>query len=289
LPDKITIPSKPLQAGLYLVATPIGNLEDITLRALRVLRDVDAIACEDTRTGKKLLEHYDIHKPLIPYHEHSRDDERARLMDRIKGGKSVALISDAGTPLISDPGFKLVRMLQAEGLYVTSIPGPCAAMVGVTLAGIATDRFYFAGFVPNKAQARRQWFDDLAGLQATLIAYESPHRIMATMELLAEIWPKREMAIVREITKRYEEVMYAPAEELLTQLQARPALRGEIVLVMGGESKEVERPSEQALDELLRELLQAHSVNEASKIASQRFGMKKRELYNRALRLKDEL
>ena len=286
LPDKSTQTSS-LPAGLYIIATPIGNLEDMTLRGLRMLREVDMIACEDTRTSKKLLEHYDIHKPLIPYHEHSHETDREKLVELVRQGKAVALISDAGTPLISDPGFKLARAVRAEGGDVTTAPGACAAVAALTLSSMPTDRFYFAGFVPNKASARAQWLRALESTPGSWVMYESTHRIVATMEVIASLWPKRQVALVREITKKYEEVICGDAEAVADDVTARGGVKGEIVIVIGPADADDGKPSEQQLDDALRLLLVDHTVKEAAKILAEQYGLPKRDIYNRALKLKD--
>lgn len=278
--------SPPLAAGLYLVATPIGNLEDMTFRAVRVLKSADMIACEDTRTSRTLLDHYGIHKPLVPYHEHSREDDRERLAALVREGKSVALISDAGTPLISDPGFKLARSLRAEGLPVTAIPGPCAAIAALTLSALPTDRFLFAGFVPNKDAARRAWLEEMAEVDATLVCYESTHRIGDTVQALAALWPARRVALVREITKRYEEVIAGDAPTVAAEVARRGVVKGEIVLVVGPPSKESSALPEHLLEQELRALLAEHSVKEAAKLLAEKYRLPKREIYNKALGLK---
>ena len=270
-----------MPATLYLVATPIGNLEDISLRALRILREeVAAIACEDTRQTQKLLTHYEIRKPLISYHEHNEASRTAELLESLKGGQSVALVSDAGTPLVSDPGYRLVRAAVEEGIAVTPIPGASAALAALTASGLPTDQFLFAGFLPVKAVARRKKLEEVAQQTSTLVLYESPHRILETLADMAEILGARPVVLGREITKLHEEFLRGTAGEIREQLETRASIKGEITLVVG-------RGEEQALkgdaaEEVAR--LESEGVERmtAIKTVARQLGLPKREVYRRA-------
>jgi len=216
---------------LYIVATPIGNLKDITFRAVETLKAVDLIAAEDTRQTKKLLTHYDIHAQLTSYFEHNQIKKTDYILDQLKQGKSVALVSDAGTPGISDPGFVIINKAIKEGFKVELIPGACALVAGLVLSGFATDRFVFEGFLSHKSAARRKRLKELADEKRTVILYESPHRVLKTLKDIAEIMPDTEIACCRELTKIFEEVVRAHPQEALEYFQAHPA-KGEFVLVI---------------------------------------------------------
>ncbi|HKP86796.1 MAG TPA: 16S rRNA (cytidine(1402)-2'-O)-methyltransferase [Blastocatellia bacterium] len=213
---------------LYLVATPIGNLEDITLRALRVLGEVDLIACEDTRHTRKLLAHYEISKPMVSYHEHNERERTPELVEKLKAGTNIALVSDAGTPLVSDPGFRLVRDSIGQGVRVVPIPGPSALVAALAGSGLATGEFIFAGFLPARRAARRARLAELAGLKSTLIFYEAPHRIKETIRDAREALGDRPSVVARELTKLHEEFIRGPLSEIEI-----PQARGEIVLLIG--------------------------------------------------------
>ena len=233
--------SAPLAPGLYLVATPIGNLGDITLRALDVLRGVDRIACEDTRQTQKLLNHFQIAKPTVSYHEHNEHTRATELIQDIKAGKAIALVSDAGTPAVSDPGNWLVREAIAAGATVFPIPGANAAISALIASGLPTDNFQFLGFLPEKAGARRTFLEELAAREQagprepprTLIFYEAPHRILETLSDIEELWGGLlTAAVARELTKLHEEFLRGPVAELRTELAARDRIRGEITLLI---------------------------------------------------------
>src|SRR5579863_5614193 len=228
--EKLTAPRPP--TGLYLVATPIGNLGDITLRALETLAGVDLIACEDTRITRRLTERYAITAQLTPYHEHNAAAARPKLLERLAQGASIALVSDAGTPLISDPGFKLVREVCAAGHAVTALPGPSSVLAALAVAALPTDRFFFEGFLPPKQAARRARLTELARLDATLVLFESGNRVQETLLDLSAIMGDRDAAICREMTKMHEEVTRASLTEL-AQSAATLETRGEFVLVIG--------------------------------------------------------
>lgn len=222
-----------MKGKLYLVATPIGNLKDITLRALEILKAVDLIACEDTRHSLKLLQAYEIQKPLLSLHEHNEARRAAGLVERLGEGKSVALISDAGTPLISDPGFRLVGAVLAAGFEVEAIPGPCAAVNALVASGLPTDAFYFVGFLPPKSAARRRRFEALKEFPSTLIFYESPHRIQKFLAEAFEIFGPRPAVLAREMTKKFEEFYRGP---LVSDPQTLPlrSWKGEFVVLLAG-------------------------------------------------------
>lgn len=221
---------------LYLVATPIGNLKDITLRALEVLKSVDLIACEDTRHSSKLLRAYEIHKPLVSYHEHNEEKRTEELLRVLQDGKNVALISDAGTPLISDPGFRLVRRLAAEGIGIESLPGPCAAVNALVVSGLPTDSFYFLGFLPAKSAARVRKLEFLKEHPSTLIIYESAHRIQKLLKEAFQVLGPRPMTLGREMTKKFEEILRGRLGEVgVTRIPH--SWKGEFVLVIEGYKK----------------------------------------------------
>lgn len=220
---------------LYIVATPIGNLEDITLRALRVLKEVDLIACEDTRHTRKLLAHYRISKPTISYHEHNEPERAAELITKLEAGRSIALVSDAGTPLISDPGFRIVRDAIERDFKVVAIPGPSALIAALSSSGLPTTEFTFAGFLPSRQTARRARLEQLANANCTLVFYETPHRIKAALEDAREVLGDRECVVARELTKLHEELLRGPLSEIVIR---DGEARGEIVLMIGPPSND---------------------------------------------------
>lgn len=271
---------------LYLIATPIGNLMDITLRALHVLKDVDVIACEDKRVSLKLLNHYGISKPLFSYHDHNANQVRPRLLALLREGKKVAYITDGGMPLISDPGFKLVRDCQQESLKYTVIPGPSAPLMALCLSGLSPERFLFVGFVPPKQQARKKALQEFKPILATLIFFESPKRVVSFLKDALEILGDREGAICREMTKVYEEVQKNSLSSLLAYYEAHPP-RGEVVIIIEG----TPLPSPMGQEEIdigLREALETYSLKEAVDLFAKAFGLSKKEVYQHALRLKAE-
>jgi len=228
----------PEAAALTLVPTPIGNLEDITLRAIRTLREVDLVLCEDTRTSGRLMQHLELKKPLLAYHLHNEHKQVPQLIERLAKGERMALVSDAGTPGISDPGFLLVRECLARGLAVECLPGPTALVPALLKSGFGAERFAFEGFLPAK-KGRQTRLQELARETRTLIFYESPHRIVKTLTQLAEVFgPERPASVSRELTKLFEETLTAPLGELAATLAARPAIKGEIVLVVEGAKQE---------------------------------------------------
>jgi len=289
LARSFVISDRPIQGsrlapGLYLVATPIGNLGDITLRALQALAGVDLIACEDTRVTRKLLDRYAIATPLTPYHDHNAAKARPGLLRRLAEGAAVALVSDAGTPLISDPGFKLVRAAQDAGHLVTALPGPSAVLTALTVGGLPTDRFFFAGFLPPKQAARRARIAELAPLPATLVLFESGPRIAATLTDLADgLGANREAALCRELTKLHEEIRRGDLGTL-AQAIAGEEPRGEIVVVIGPPQAPVQTGAAES-ESLLRDALERLSLKDAVAEVAQLTGRRRREIYQSALAL----
>ena len=276
-----------LAAGLHLVATPIGNLRDITLRALEVLAAADLIACEDTRVSRKLLDHYGISTPLTPYHEHNAAEARPKLLARLAAGEAVALISDAGTPLISDPGYKFARDARDAGHTVTALPGASASLAALASSGLPTDRFMFEGFLPAKQSQRQTRISALAHIPATLILFESGPRLAAALADLAAGLGPREAAICRELTKLHEEVRRGDLATLAQAYAQGAETRGEIVIVIAPPGKE-KALDESEVDALLRGALGRGSVKDAVSEVASATGRPRREIYRRALALTGE-
>ena len=275
--------------GLYLVATPIGNLGDVTLRALRTLAAADAILAEDTRVTKTLLAHYGITTPLVAYHEHSGDAVRERMVERLRTGQSLALVSDAGTPLVSDPGYRLVETAIAAGLPVVPIPGASAALAALVVAGLPTDRFFFEGFLPAKGGPRRARLEALAGIPATLVLYEGPHRLAECLKDAAEVLGERPAAVARELTKLHETVRRGTLPALAAAYAEEPAPKGEIVLLVAPASAEARQAeAQEGLDEKLRAALARHTVKDAAALVAGETGLPRRDIYARALALARE-
>ncbi|KPP86395.1 16S rRNA (cytidine(1402)-2'-O)-methyltransferase [Erythrobacter sp. HL-111] len=274
-------PSEPLGAGLYIVATPIGNLGDITLRAIDVLRRATLVACEDTRVTGRLLKAVGAHTRMQRYDDYASDETRRRILDRAHG-EAVALVSDAGTPLVSDPGYRLVREARAAGIAVTTIPGPCAAIAGLTLAGLPSDRFLFGGFLPVRDKARREVLEELGAVESTLIFYETGPRLVRSLEAMALAWPGRTVAVARELTKLHEECRPGSAAELAAHYRDHPA-KGEIVLLVGPPvaGREAADP-----DALLAGALEDMSPSKAAASVAKATGLDRKALYARALELK---
>lgn len=270
---------------LFVVATPLGNLEDITARALRVLREVGLIAAEDTRHSRKLLSHFDIHTPLVSYYDEIERQRAAQLVERLKGGESIALISDAGTPGIADPGYRLVCAAVDAGISVTPIPGPSAVAAVLSVAGLPTDRFVFEGFVPAKESARRKFFAGLASESRTIIVYEAARRLRRCLEdLVATLGGDRRVVVARELTKMFEEIVRGRASDLLARLQ-ETTVRGEVTLVIGGlEAAAADKPLED-LETAIEHLKAAgrHTREIAEQLAP-RYGLSRREVYERIVR-----
>ncbi|MGJ4930917.1 16S rRNA (cytidine(1402)-2'-O)-methyltransferase [Bradyrhizobium sp. HKCCYLS2038] len=270
--------------GLYLVATPIGNLGDITLRALGTLAGADVIFCEDTRITRRLTERYGLGAELAAYHEHNAEAVRPKILQRLADGAAIALVSDAGTPLISDPGYKLVRAACEAGLAVTALPGPSAVLAALSVAALPTDRFFFEGFLPAKQQARRTRLAELARVEATLVLFEAGSRVQETLADLAEAMAGRQAAICRELTKLHEEVQRGSVGELAAHADGLET-RGEFVLVIGPPPRDAEIMTDGALDALLTDLLQRSSVKDAVMHAVELSRRPRREVYARALAL----
>jgi 16S rRNA (cytidine1402-2'-O)-methyltransferase len=274
--------------GLHLVATPIGNLGDITLRALETLAGVDIIACEDTRITRRLIERYAITATLKPYHEHNAAMARPKILEKLTQGASIALVSDAGTPLISDPGFKLVREVCAAGHPVIALPGPSSVLAALAVAALPTDRFFFEGFLPPKQAARRARLAELSRIEATLVMFESGNRVQDTLADLADIMGGRDAAICREMTKMHEEIARGPLAELARSADTLET-RGEFVLVIGPPVAGAQTMTESELDDLLRSSLARDSVKDAVADAMELSGRPRREIYARALELAKEI
>ena len=272
-----------------MVATPIGNLGDMSRRAKETLEAADIIACEDTRVTAKLMTAFLMKKKLVPYHEHNGAAQRPRLLERIREGGVVALVSDAGTPLISDPGYKFVEEAQDEGLNVVAIPGPSAVVTALSIAGLATDRFLFMGFSPNKSAARKTWFEAEKETSATLVYYESARRLEDCLRDAAEVLGHRQAAVCRELTKKFEEVVRGTLPELIARYQDADTPRGEIVVVIEG-NKETAASGKTAIntDETLKLALKHMTVKSAAAFVAELTGEKKKPLYTRALELSDK-
>src|SRR6201995_4255326 len=274
--------------GLHLVSTPIGNLGDITVRALETLAAVDIIACEDTRITRRLTERYTISAMLKPYHEHNAAMARPKILERLAQGASIALVSDAGTPLISDPGFKLVRDVCAAGHAVIALPGASSVLAALSVAALPTDRFFFEGFLPPKENARRARLTELARIEATLVMFESGSRVQDTLADLASIMGDRSAAICREMTKLHEDIRRAPLSELARTADTLET-RGEFVLVIGPLAEGAQAMTAEETDDLLRDRLTRDSVKDAVAHAVEVSGRPRRELYARALELAKEI
>jgi 16S rRNA (cytidine1402-2'-O)-methyltransferase len=283
LDPSVWTPEHALAPGLHLVATPIGNLGDVTLRALWVLRNVDRILCEDTRVTARLLARFGIAKPLDAYHDHNADRVRPAVLAALRRGESLALVADAGTPLVSDPGFKLVRAALAENLPVTAAPGPSAALTALILSGLPPDIFLFAGFLPPRSAARRRALVQWASLAATLIFFEGPSRLAGSLADMAAIFGERSAAVARELTKRHEEMRRGRLSALAEHYRDAGAPRGEAVIVVG--PPEAAPPAAIDIDSRLRALLAAHSLRDAVARLAAETGLARRILYDRALAL----
>ena len=273
--------------ALYVVSTPIGNLGDITLRALETLAGADVIFAEDTRVSRKLLDHYGVETPLRSYHEHNAEAARPEILERLASGQAVALISDAGTPLISDPGYKLAVEAIAAGFAVFAAPGASALLAALASAGLPTDRFFFEGFLPPKSGARRTRINELAAIEATLIFYEAPSRIAESLaDLALELGP-RPAAVARELTKMFEETRRGPLDALAAHYAAAETVRGEIVVVVGPPAAQP-RLEPEDIDRQLREALETASVKDAAAAIAARCRLPRRDVYARALILSAE-
>jgi len=275
-------PRKPLQPGpaLYVVGTPIGNLEDITLRALRVLEQVDVIACEDTRQTQKLLEHYGIHTRTVSYHEHNELTRAAELIVDLEGGARIAIVTDAGTPGISDPGYRLITLAVRHQIPVIPIPGPSAFVTALVASGLPTDSFRFGGFLPAKQGQRRTVLETLRNIEKTAIFYEAPHRIEETLaDIVAILGPSRHVVIAREVTKIHEEFLRGRADQLLDQVRTHP-LKGEITLLIA-KADTIEQPQQASVAERVQQVMATESVDEkaALKKVAKELGLSRSEAY----------
>jgi 16S rRNA (cytidine1402-2'-O)-methyltransferase len=282
--NEVTIAAPPLAAGLYLVATPIGHLGDVTLRALETLAAADVVACEDTRITARLFARYGIATPLVPYHDHNAAAARPKLLARLAASAAVALVSDAGTPLISDPGFKLVRAAQETGHMVTAVPGASSVLAALAVAGQPTDRFFFEGFLPARAIARRERIAELATVPATLVVFETGPRVAATLDDLASALGARPAAVCRELTKLHEEVSRGDLAALAQRWRDGWETRGEFVVVIGPPAAD-EPMKEIDLDAILRGELAASSLKDAVDTVAKATGCQRRMVYQRALQL----
>jgi 16S rRNA (cytidine1402-2'-O)-methyltransferase len=279
--SEIAPPIQALPPGLYIVATPIGNLGDITMRAVDTLRRCDGVACEDTRVTGKLMKHLGLSKPLWRYDDHAEERDRERLIESMRS-RAVALVSDAGTPLVSDPGYRLVNQARTEGIAVTVLPGPCAAIAGLTLSGLPNDRFLFAGFLPAKEKARGDMLAELARIDATLVFYETAPRLPKSLAAIDAAMPYREVAVARELTKLHEECRRGLPAGLLAWYEAHPP-KGEIVLLVG---PPVDHGHEELdADALLRSALASLKPSQAAAQVAKATGMDRRELYARAMEI----
>jgi len=281
------LPAPPLAPGLYIVSTPIGHLKDITIRALGTLARADLVACEDTRVTAVLTRHYGIKAPLLAYHEHNAEQQRPRILAALEAGEVVALVSDAGTPLLSDPGFRLVAAAVEAGHPVFPVPGASALLAGLVTAALPTDAFFFAGFLPNRTIGRRKRLAELAAVPATLVFYESPHRTAdALADMAIELGADRPAAVARELTKAFETVKRGTLASLAEEFAAGPDPKGEIVILVGPPLAIV--PEAADIDELLARLTAEHPLKEAARLAAEATGLPRRDLYQRALALKDD-
>jgi 16S rRNA (cytidine1402-2'-O)-methyltransferase len=277
--------AEPLSSGLYLVATPIGNLGDISLRALSVLARADVIYCEDTRHSRTLASHFGLGTPLRPYHEHNAEEQRPKILAELSAGRSIALISDAGTPLVSDPGYKLVRDVIARGHTAIAIPGPSAVMAGITVAGLPTDRFFFAGFLPPRSSARRARLSELMSIPATLVFFEAPTRLGEALEDMAQVLGPRQAAVARELTKLHEDVQRGTLAELAGKFANQPP-KGEIVILVGPPVGT--EATEEIIQGVLTEALRTMSLRDAAKVVAERLSVPKARVYDLGLKLRRE-
>jgi 16S rRNA (cytidine1402-2'-O)-methyltransferase len=269
-----------MDAAVYLVATPIGNLEDITLRALRTLRECDLIACEDTRHTRKLLNRYEIQKPLVSCHEHNEQERAREIVERVRSGQAVALVSDAGLPGISDPGYRVVRAAIAAGVRVIPIPGPSAVDTAVVASGLPTNSFLYLGFLPAKSGQRIKSLEALTAEKATLVFYEAPHRLLPALQDAQSVLGDRQAVVARELTKTHEEFLRGALSEIYADLAARGSVKGEIVLLIAGANEAAEPATTVSLADRVRQLIAAGaSPMDAVKNAAKEYGVPKREAY----------
>ncbi len=281
--DPPQIKTTPMKPGFYLIATPIGNLRDITFRALDVLSSVDLIICEDTRVTGKLLSAYGFKKKMQVYNDHSNEKQRENLIETVATGQSVAVLSDAGTPLISDPGYKLVRAAIERKLYVTALPGPNAALPALQLSGLPTDQFSFLGFLPPKTSARQAALQKWAETSGTLICYETGPRLLDSLQDMRKVLGNREAAVMRELTKMYEEARRGKLSDLIVHYTEKGQPKGEIVITIGRACVEV--MSGESIEKQLKRALETMSVRDAAEMVAQATGKPKKAIYTLALKL----
>jgi 16S rRNA (cytidine1402-2'-O)-methyltransferase len=271
---------------LFIIATPIGNLADITLRALETLKLVDLILCEDSRVTLKLLRHFEIDKPLLVYNDHSDENIRQKIIAKLNSGQNIALVSDAGTPLISDPGYKLIQDLKRLNIAIETIPGPCSIIAALTVAGLPTDRFMFIGFLPHKMAGKEKIFLELQATATSLVCFESANRLIETLEIMDRYFASREVAVVREITKLFEEVVNGLPKEVAKYYQDNPdKLRGEIVLLVGPPKENVDNIEEEISNKLVK-LMESMSLRDAVEVVASQYPISKKQVYKMALEIR---
>jgi len=275
-----------MSSKLYIVSTPIGNLKDITLRAINILKEVDLIACEDTRTTKKLLSRYEVSKPVTSYHEHNEIEKAKELLSILQEGKSIALVTDAGTPGVSDPGFRIVKLASENGVQIFSVPGPSAAVAALSISGLPTSGFTFLGFPPRQKKRLIEYLERLKDYPETLIFYESPRRVIKTLEAAAEVFGERNASLSREITKMYEETLRGKLSEIKELLESRESLKGEFTLVIEGNSQDKGEFDSDTIDDLLLYLKkEGLSLKDAVMQVATDSGVSKSKIYKKALQI----
>ena len=274
-----------MKGKLYIVSTPIGNLEDITLRALRVLKEVDLIACEDTRVTKKLLSHYQIQKPLTTYHEHNEKKKAEELLSLLEAGKNIAVVSDAGTPGISDPGYRLVSLASQKGIDVVSIPGPSAAIAALSVSGLPTSSFIFFGFLPKSTKKRRELLESIKESTQTLVFYESPNRVIETLKNMFEILGDRQVSVSRELTKMFEETLRGKISSIIERLKQKEVIKGEFTIVHEGKVDKIQVSNEILEKELKMLREKGLSLKDTVKELSRNLGLSKSKVYKEALKV----
>jgi 16S rRNA (cytidine1402-2'-O)-methyltransferase len=274
-----------MQGKLYIVSTPIGNLEDITLRAIKVLKEVDLIACEDTRVTKKLLSYYQIQKPLTSYHEHNEEVKAKELLSLLEVGKNIALVSDSGTPGISDPGFRLISLAREKGIKVFPIPGPSAAIAALTVSGLPTSSFTFFGFLPKSVKKRKEFLESIKESDQTLIFYESPNRVIETLEEIFEVLGDRQVSVSRELTKMFEETLRGKISSIIETLKQKEKIKGEFTIVLEGKVNEIMVSNDIIEKELKIFREKGLSLKDTVKEVSRNLGLSKSRVYKEALKV----
>ncbi len=275
-----------MSSKLYIISTPIGNLEDITLRALNILREVDVVACEDTRTTKKLLAHYQIKTPLVSYHEHNEEVKSKELVSELLQGKSIALVSDAGTPGVSDPGYRVVKLASEKGIEVVPIPGASAAIAALSVSGLSTSSFAFYGFPPRQKKRLHEYLTKIRDHQETLIFYESPSRIIKTLEAIIDVFGDRKASLSREITKMYEETLRGTLSEIKETLQNKETIKGEFTLIVEGASGNGTEFDSETVDKLLKQMKkEGLTLKDAVSQVTSESGISKSKIYKKALQI----